>query len=438
MQEIRVRFAPSPTGDLHLGGARTALFNFFFARHNKGTFILRIEDTDLQRSHQKAVETIINGLKWLGLDWDEGPFFQSQRLEIYQKYARQLLQEGKAREIEGKAIQFICPKEKIIIHDLIRGPIEFDLSLINDFVILKSDGNPTYNFACAIDDSLMKISHVIRGDDHISNTPRQAILCKNLNFALPHFAHVPMIHGADNQRMSKRHGATSILEYEKQGYLPEAMLNYLARLGWGYQDQEVFSKKELVEKFTIERVKKTPAIFDLEKLNWLNSYYIKNSLPERIFDLCLPYLEKEFGSFAKKEESPEEYKKLVKIIRLFQDRIKTLGEITGLSCYFFKEVEEYDAQGVEKYFKGPKAKDILKNLAENLGKLENFSVPEIEKSFKFLAENMQLKLGQIIHPCRLALTGRTVTPGIYDVVEILEKAETLKRLEKAIEFIMHF
>lgn len=438
MQEIRVRFAPSPTGDLHLGGARTALFNFLFARHNQGKFILRIEDTDLQRSHQKAVETIINGLKWLGLDWDEGPFFQSQRLEIYKKYARQLLQEGKAREIEGGAIQFICPKEKITVHDLIRGPIEFDLSLINDFVILKSDGNPTYNFACAIDDSLMKISHVIRGDDHISNTPRQAILCKNLNFALPQFAHVPMIHGPDNQRMSKRHGATSVLEYEKKGYLPEAMLNYLARLGWGYQDQEVFSKKELIKKFTIERVKKTPAIFDLEKLNWLNSHYIKNSLPERIFGLCLPYLEKEFGSFAKKEESPEEYKKLVKIIRLFQDRMKTIEEITDLSRYFFKEVEEYDAQGLEKHLKNENAKAILENLKEKLSNLEKFDKEHIEQAFKDMAEKQGLKLGQIIHPCRLALTGRTVTPGIYDVVEILGKETAQKRLQKAIEHIEKF
>jgi glutamyl-tRNA synthetase len=475
---VRVRFAPSPTGALHIGGARTALFNWLFARNQKGKFILRIEDTDRTRSTLEAEKAIFEGLEWLGLDWDEGPqvggpfgpYYQTERKEIYLKFAQQLLEEGKAyycfctpeelekkrKEAEArkeaprydghcrklseaeikkklesgllKVIRFLLPPVgETKVEDLIRGKVIFKNELLDDFVILKSDGFPTYNFACVVDDHLMEITHVIRGDDHLSNTPRQILLYQAFGWALPKFAHIPMILGKDRTRLSKRHGATSVIAYRDLGYLPEAMLNYIAKLGWGCGNQEIFSREELIEKFSLEGVNKNPAIFDLEKLNWLNGQYIRKILPERLVDLCEPLLIETYGT--------HDFDYLRKVVTIFHDRLVLISDIVPLSNYFFKDDYQYDPKGVEKYFKPEITKKILETLKERLAKVDPFTRENIETVFKGLAEEMKVKLGEVIHPCRLALTGRTESPPMYDVVEILGKEKTIKRLEKAISFL---
>ncbi|MCX5750319.1 MAG: glutamate--tRNA ligase [Candidatus Saganbacteria bacterium] len=483
-QEIRVRFAPSPTGYLHVGGARTALFNWLFAKHHGGKFILRIEDTDRQRSTEAAIKAIFQGMEWLGMEWDEGPkiggaygpYFQTERLATYKEYIEKLLTTGKAyycfctpeeldqqrkeaaerkeapryngkcrkltdQEIEtllksGKpyVIRFRLPQEgTTVIHDLVKGDVSFENELLDDFVIMKSDGFPTYNFAAVVDDSLMKITHVIRGEDHISNTPRQILLYEALGLPMPQFGHIPMILGTDRSRLSKRHGATSVIEYRDLGYLPEAMVNYLARLGWSHGDQEIFSREQLIELFSLDRVAKTGAIFDTEKLKWLNSLYIRQSLPERIYDLAMPFLEKAFETYNKldKEKTGIEY--IMKVIQILQDRLVLIADISYLAQYFFDDHIEYDPQAKEKYFTNPKAKEYLERIKAELEKLSGFTKPEIEAAFKGLAKEMGIKLGEIIHPTRLALTGRSESPGIYDVVEILGKEKVTARLQAALE-----
>lgn len=468
---VRVRFAPSPTGALHLGGGRTALFNWLFVRHNKGKFILRIEDTDRTRSTREAVKAIFDGMEWLGMDWDEGPrvggnfgpYLQTERLEIYKKYAEQLLKEDKAyccfctaeelakkrKEAQARkeaprydnkcrkisqeeinklkssgapyVIRFKMPAGgNTIVEDLIRGKVEFQNDVLDDFVIMKSDGFPTYNFAAVIDDHLMEITHVIRGDDHLSNTPRQILLYQAFGWKPPEFAHIPMILGADKARLSKRHGATSVIDYSTLGYLPEAMLNYLARLGWGYKDQEIFSRQELIEKFNLGGVSKNPAIFDIDKLNWLNGQYIRSALPERVVDLCEPLLIDAYGN--------HDIAYITRVVTLFLDRIKVIPDIVPLTAYFFKDDYEFDPEVVKKYLKKDETPKILKELKERLGKMEPFTKSEIEKVFKGLAGDLNVKLGIVIHPCRAMLTGRKESPGMYDVVEVLGKEKALKRL----------
>lgn len=320
-QPVRVRFAPSPTGHLHIGGVRTALFNWLFARHNKGSFILRIEDTDRQRSNKAFLDEILESLRWLGLDWDEGPCFQAQRLDLYRKYSRQLLKDKKAYRVNGQdAIMFKVPAEQVKINDLVHGKIEFDNRLLKDFVIQKSDGYPTYNFACVVDDYDMKITHVIRGDDHISNTPKQTVLYHALNFETPEFAHIPLIMGAHKLRLSKREGATAVNYYREQGYLSDALVNFLALMGWSPgKNQEIIDRDGLVSKFSLEKVVKTSAIFNPDKLDWINSQYIKKLGTEELVRLTSPFL-------------GEENKELIK---LFQGRIKTLLEIKEQTDYFF-------------------------------------------------------------------------------------------------------
>jgi glutamyl-tRNA synthetase len=472
---VRVRFAPSPTGALHIGGARTALFNWLFARNQKGKFILRIEDTDRERSTLEANRAIFEGLEWLGLDWDEGPnvggpfgpYHQTERVEIHQKHAQQLLNEGKAyycfctpeeldrkrkeaearkeaprydghcrklseaeikKKVESgipKVVRFLLPPVgETVVDDLVRGKVVFKNELLDDFVILKSDGFPTYNFACVVDDRLMETTHVIRGDDHLSNTPRQILLYQAFGWALPKFAHIPMILGKDKARLSKRHGATSVIEYSRLGYLPEAMLNYIAKLGWGCGNQEIFSREELIEKFSLAGVNKNPAVFDVEKLNWLNGQYIRKILPERLFDLCEPLLIEAFGT--------HDLAYMKKVVTAFHDRLVLIPDIVTLSGYFFKDAFEYDPKGVEKYFKPENSRKILETLKERLGKVDPFTKENIEPVFKQLAAEMNVKLGVIIHPCRLALTGRLETPPMYDVVEILGKEKVLQRLTKCL------
>jgi len=468
---IRVRFAPSPTGALHLGGARTALFNWLFARRHQGKFILRIEDTDRQRSTQEDIKAILDGMEWLGLDWDEGPnlggpfgpYFQTERLEIYQKYAQQLLDSGKAylcfctpdelaekrkqaearkeaprydgqcrklssAEIEKlkdskipRVIRFLMPAGEVtLVSDLIRGKVEFENDVLDDFVIMKSDGFPTYNFAAVVDDHLMEITHVIRGDDHLSNTPRQVLLYQALGWNPPVFAHIPMILGPDKARLSKRHGATSVIEYKTLGYLPEAVFNYIAKLGWGHKDQEVFSRQELTELFSLDGVTKNAAIFNYEKLNWLNGHYIRAALPERIVALCEPLLLEAYGQ--------QDFNYLSRVVKLFLDRLKLIPEIVPLTEYFFKDDFAFEEKAVNKYLKTEEAPQILKLLKERLSKVEPFARDEIEKVFKALVEELKLKLGNLIHPCRAAVSGRTETPPMYDVLEVLGKEKVLKCL----------
>ena len=475
---VRVRFAPSPTGALHIGGARTALFNWLFARHHKGKFILRIEDTDRERSTLESNKAIFHGLEWLGLDWDEGPniggphapYYQTGRVETHRGFADQLVKEGKAyycfctpeelkkrreesearkeaprydgtcrklseaaiaQKLAGgipKVIRFLLPPVgETTVEDLVRGNVVFKNELLDDFVILKSDGFPTYNFACVIDDHLMEITHAIRGDDHLSNTPRQILLYQAFGWHLPQFAHIPMILGKDKARMSKRHGATSVIDYREIGYLPEAILNYIAKLGWGCGDQEIFSREELIEKFSLDGVTKNPAVFDMEKLNWLNGQYIRKILPERLIDLCEPLLIQAYGN--------HDFEYISKVIKVFHDRLVLIPDIVPLSEYFFKDHFEYDPKAVEKYFKTENAKVILSSLRDRLEKVEPFIKANIEPVFKDLAAELNVKLGLIIHPCRLAVSGRTETPPMYDVVEVLGKEKVIQRLGLAIAFL---
>jgi glutamyl-tRNA synthetase len=476
---VRVRFAPSPTGALHIGGARTALFNWLFARHHGGVFILRIEDTDRERSTVEANRAIFHGLEWLGIDWDEGPniggeygpYYQTERLALHQKHAEQLVEEGKAyycfcsseelaqkrKEAEArkeaprydgkcrklaeieikqllasgkpKVIRFLLPPTgETVVDDQIRGRVVFQNEVLDDFVILKSDGFPTYNFACVVDDHLMEITHVIRGDDHLSNTPRQILIYQAFDWKLPKFAHIPMIMGKDRARLSKRHGATSVIDYNAMGYLPEAMLNYIVKLGWGCGDQEIFSREELIAKFTLGDVSKNPAIFDTDKLNWLNGQYIRKILPERLVDLCEPLLIEAYGT--------HDIGYITKVVSAFHDRLVLIPEIVALSSYFFRDDFEYDPKGVEKYFKTENARQILTALNEQLSKTEPFVKQNIEPVFKGLATEMNVKLGVVIHPCRLALTGRLESPPMYDVVEILGKEKVLTRLSHTIKSLL--
>ena len=472
---IRVRFAPSPTGALHIGGARTALFNWLYARSQGGKFILRIEDTDRQRSTTEANKAIFQGLKWLGLDWDEGPnvggdygpYYQTERLEIHQKHIEQLVKEGKAyycfctpeelakkreesakrkeaprydnkcrelseaevkKNIESgkpKVVRFRLPSTgDTIVRDLIRGDVTFKNEVLDDFVIQKSDGFPTYNFACVVDDHLMEISHVIRGDDHLSNTPRQILLYLALGWKPPKFAHIPMILGKDKARLSKRHGATSVITYSDMGYLPEAVLNYIAKLGWGHGDQEIFSREELIKLFRLKGVNKSSGIFDTDKLNWLNGKYIRQILPERLFTLCEPLLIEAYGS--------HDVAYMTKVVGVLHDRLVLIPDIVPLSKYFFVDDFEYDQQAVAKHFTSDPAKKILEALKEKLAQFCPFTKDKIEPVFKDLANELGVKLGVVIHPCRLALTGTLQSPPMYDLVEILGQKKVVERIEKAI------
>lgn len=473
-QGIRVRFAPSPTGYLHIGGARTALFNWLFARHNNGKFILRIEDTDRSRSTEEFIEAIIDGLKWLGLDWDEGPFRQTDRFDVYRQYVDRLINEGKAyycycspEELEERrkealarglplkydgrcrdlkkiqdstfkiqekkpAVRFKMPQSgQTIVDDLIRGRIVFDNEQLDDLIILRSDGTPTYNLTVVVDDVDMRISHVIRGDDHLNNTPKQIHIYRAFNYEPPLFAHLPMILGHDRTRLSKRHGATSVLSYRDIGYLPDALVNYIVRLGWSYGDQEIFTRKELIEFFTLENIGKASAIFNPEKLLWLNSQYIMNTTSERLADLVTPFLVKD-GII--KEEGEINRGWLAKAIDILKERSKTLKELANSLRYYIAEDIQYDEKAKARFLTRENA-DLLMELKDALSVLEIFSAIEIENVFRRIIENKGLKLGVLAQPVRVAVTGGTASPGIFEVLEVLGKDKTLRRLEKAIKEI---
>lgn len=425
---VRVRFAPSPTGYLHIGGARTALFNYFFARHNKGKFILRIEDTDKQRSEKKYLDAILEDLHWLGIHWDEDPYFQSQRFSIYQEYAEKLLAADKAYR-EEEAIIFKMPAEKLKINDLIHGEIEFDTSLLKDLVIIKSDASPTYNFACALDDALMEISHIIRGDDHISNTPKQIALYQALGLKLPVFAHIPLIVDKERKRLSKRAGAQPAGYYREQGYFAPALLNYLSLLGWSPKnDREVVSEKEIIEQFRLEDVNKTAAAFDSEKLSWMNGQYIKELGVAKLTDMLIPLIEKAGYRY-------EDRKWLQDVVKLFQERIKTLNDFVDSARFFFVKELTYEAKAKEKYLAQEGVKENFRALIDEFEKLGQFDIQAIETAMRSLAERLGVKAAKLIHPARVALTGTAVSPPLFETIMLLGKETTLERLNQAIQKI---
>ncbi|UVT18788.1 MAG: glutamate--tRNA ligase [Nitrospira sp.] len=466
MNQVRVRFAPSPTGFLHIGGVRTALFNWLFARQQQGTFILRIEDTDQSRSTDESIQAIIEGMEWVGLDWDEGPFRQTERMDLYRSHAMRLLEAGqaywcicKAEELEARrkeaeakglsprydgrcrnlgianppsdaALRFKAPQEgQTVVHDLIKGKIVFDNTVLDDLIILRSNGYPTYNFSVVVDDALMRITHVVRGDDHLTNTPRQVPIFEALGFAVPRFGHLPMILGSDKTRLSKRHGATSIMAYKDMGYLPDAMVNYLVRLGWSHGDQELFTRQELIEKFSWDHVQKSPAVFNPDKLLWMNAEYIKTSPPHQVAQALVPLLEQ--AGFKKEVESVSD-DWLTQLVVLVKERAKTLLEMVEWVKPYFGQSVIFEAEAARKFLTSAIA-PTLNKLTTRLEAFPTFSKLEWEHSFKQVVEEEGMKMGQLAQPVRVALTGRTASPGLFEVMEILGRERTLFRLREGIE-----
>ncbi|MFH0739095.1 MAG: glutamate--tRNA ligase [Candidatus Omnitrophota bacterium] len=424
---IRVRFAPSPTGNLHIGGARTALFNWLYAQAKNGKFILRIEDTDQLRSKKEFLDEITNSLGWLGFSWDE-IYYQSQRFSLYKEQAEKLLKEGSAyieKSPQGAtAIIFKVKPQKIKVRDLIRGEIEFDASTIKDQVLIKSDGTPTYNFACVVDDATMSISHVIRGDDHISNTPKQVLLYEALGFKVPEFAHLPLILGAEGGRLSKRTGATAISDYRKMGYLPQALVNYLLLLSWAPgENREVIEINEAIKLFDIQNVNKAAATFDLDKLNWFNNQYLKKADPQKLADELIPIL-LEQGYF-QKDNIDKGY--LLEIIKLFQARLNTLNDFISWADFFFLKEITPDPQAQAKFLGTDLSKEFSL-FAERLGGLKDFDISSIETSFRKLIKELGIESKKLIHPIRVALTGKTIGPGLFEVIYYLGKERTRERL----------
>lgn len=424
----KVRFAPSPTGNLHIGGGRTALFNWLFARATGGKFVLRIEDTDQLRSKAEFVEEILNSLTWLGFTWDEIDY-QSKRLSLYREYAEKLLSDGLAytekTEGKGEAVIFKVQPQPVKISDLIRGHIEFDSSTIKDQVLIKSDGSPTYNFACVVDDALMGITHVIRGDDHISNTPKQILMYKAMGFSLPSFAHLPLIMGTEGGRLSKRTGATAISDYRALGYLPEALVNYLLLLSWSPGDnREIIDTKEAIGLFDIKQVNKTAAAFDLKKLDWLNNQYIMKADTAALADALVPLLlSKKFISDNFDRNS------LISLVKLFQPRLTHIYDFPDQAEYLFLDDITFDETAKAKFL----SKDFSREFAffiERLEKLPDFTVAAIEECFRMLVKDLGLEVKHLIHPVRVALTGRTTGPGLFELIYFLGLERTKDRLKK--------
>ncbi len=462
-KKVRTRFAPSPTGFLHVGGARTALFNWLYSRRHGGDFILRVEDTDQARSTEESTRAILDAMTWLTLNWDEGPYFQAQRVDIHRQMVEKLLAEDKAYfcdctpdELEeqrrvalaegrkpkygghcrerglkrgpGVAVRFRCPDQGVtVVDDLIKGRVTFSNEELDDLVIERGDGYPTYNFAVVVDDALMEITHVIRGDDHLNNTPRQILLYQALGCNVPLFGHLPMILGADKTRLSKRHGATSVMAYKEMGYLPEALLNYLVRLGWSHGDQEIFSREELIALFTLEAVGKSAAIFNPEKLLWLNQHYIKAAADERIVDDMKPFW-KELGL----EPRTREFARAV--VADLKPRVKTLVELAHAGAFYFQGDVRYDEKAAGEFLTIQAVK-ILRELIAEMPSQEDFSKEAIDSFLRGFAQRRELKLKTIIPPLRVALTGKTVSPGIDEVIVTLGKAETIRRMHNAIAYI---
>ncbi len=465
MSQLRVRFAPSPTGFLHVGGARTALFNWLLARKEGGVFILRIEDTDLERSTKESVDAILEGMSWLGLEWDEGPFYQTESFPLYKQQVQRLLDEGKAykcfcsseeleekrnramqegrkpkydgtcRELNGEAdgrpyvVRFRAPQGGVTgFDDLIKGTITFPNEELDDLIIQRTDGSPTYNFCVVIDDATMAITTVIRGDDHVNNTPRQIQLYEALGYPVPRFAHVPMILGADKARLSKRHGATSVIAYRDMGFLPEALLNYLVRLGWSHGDDEIFSREEMIEKFAITSVGRSASVFNTEKLLWLNAHYIKSSTPERLAELLLPHLSRRGVTTA---GGPA----LEKVIVTLQERAQTLEEMADRALFFYQAPVSYDEAALARFDKNH-LQSVFSAVGEKLAAAVAVEPAAIDALFKEICSENGWKMGQVGQPVRIALSGGTQAPGIGEIVAALGSDETLARLQKAREYVI--
>ena len=475
---VRTRFAPSPTGSLHIGNVRSGLFAYLYARHTGGQFILRIDDTDRERSTTESLEEILADLKWLGMEWDEGPpdptYFQTNRVERHREAALKLLRERKAypcyctaEELDAKrkqaerehrkpvydrkcrsldfpddlelpdraagrnyTIRFAAPLDgETVVDDLVKGRIVFQNSELDDFIIVRSDGSPVYNFASILDDVDLRVTHIVRGDDHVSNTPRQMQIASALGYAPPKFAHLPQVLGSDGSRLSKRHGATSVSEYRETGYFPEALLNYLARLGWSHGDQEIFSKNELVEFFSFDECGQSAGLFNPEKLLWLNFHYMK--------ERPLPQLAREVRPFIEKRgfPIPGDDAWLQKMIATLRERAKTLAELAGFASFYLKDQIEIDPKAAAKFLK-PEILEPMRALADELNAHEGeLTEPAAQEIFERVLARFNLKLGQLAQPVRVAITGGTVSPGIYEVIGVLGKARTVDRLSAAVRLI---
>jgi glutamyl-tRNA synthetase len=479
---VRVRFAPSPTGFLHVGGARTALFNWLFARHTGGTFILRIEDTDVARRVEGGLEAIMEGFRWLGLDWDEGPeaggdygpYVQSQRLELYRAAAERMVQQGNAyycfcsperleamrkeqaaskqtlgydrlcRSLSAKeraakeaagikpVVRFKVPLEgRTGFHDLIYGDIVFENSSIDDFVMLKSDGYPTYQLANVVDDHAMKISHVMRAEEWISSTPRHLLMYQALGYEPPQFAHVPDVLNTDRRKLSKRHGDVSVAEYREKGYLPEAMINFLVLLGWSLDDKtEIMTRQQLVENFSLERISRTGSIFNTEKLDWMNGVYIRSLPVEDLTNRVFPFMEKDLPHDVKR---PLDISYIRQIVPLIRERINTLKDAATYADFFFVDKLEYEATMlVGKKMTAETALKVLKGSAEKLSSMGDFNRDLLENTLRHLADDLGLKAGQLFNILRVATTARDATPPLFETMEVLGKERCLKRIKVAI------
>lgn len=460
---IRTRFAPSPTGYLHIGGARTALFSWLYARRHGGRFVLRIEDTDLERSTAESVNAILEGMTWLGLEYDEGPFYQTQRFERYNDAIDELMKKGLAyrcnctkdrldrlreeqmrRKIkprydghcrgrtvdsdEPHVVRFRSPGTgQVQVDDLVRGTVVYQNAELDDLILRRTDGSPTYNLTVVIDDLDMQVSHVIRGDDHLNNTPRQVNIIHALGQEPPRYAHVPMILGEDGSRLSKRHGAVSVMQFRDQGILPEALLNYLVRLGWSHGDQEIFSLDELVELFDIEDVNRAAASFDMEKLLWLNQHYIKAGDPAHIAHLLSPHM-------GKLEIDPALGPDLVEVVKVQQERARTLVEMAQISVFFYKDFARFDEQAAKKHLR-PVAAGALEKLRICLAAQANWTPESLHRTVMDVAEQLDVKLGKVAQPLRVAIAGRAASPSIDMTLYLVGREATLRRIDKALDYI---
>lgn len=461
---VATRFAPSPTGYLHVGGARTALYSWLYTKNKGGKFVLRIEDTDIERSTQEAIDAILEGMQWLGLDWDDGPYYQTKRFDRYKELIQQLLDEGKAYKCfmpaaeldkireeqmtkgekprypgtwrertdhpEGQpyAIRFKNPLEgKVVINDHIRGKIEIANSELDDLIIQRSDGTPTYNFCVVVDDWDMGITHVVRGEDHINNTPRQINILQALGAPVPEYAHVSMILGDDGKKLSKRHGAVSVMQYRDDGYLPQALLNYLVRLGWSHGDQEIFSKEEMIELFNLDAISSSASAFNTDKLIWLNQHYMK-TLPASEVAEHLKWHFEQLGVNTDNGPALEE------VIAIQAERVKTLKELAQISQYFYQEYEEFDAGAAKKHLR-PVAKDALELVATKLAAVEEWQPENIQAAINNTAEELGVGMGKVGMPLRVAVTGSGNSPSLDVTLNLLNKQQIAQRIDKALKFI---
>lgn len=461
---VRTRFAPSPTGYLHIGGARTALYSWLYARKHDGIFVLRIEDTDRERSTEESVQAIIDSMKWLGLDYDEGPFYQTQRYDRYQAVIEQLLKEDKAyrcycskERLETLRAEQLAKKQKprydghcreakptkskkpyvirfrnpqtgtVEFDDQVHGTTSFKNSELDDLVLMRSDGHPTYNFSVVVDDMDMNITHVIRGDDHLNNTPRQINIFRALGAEPPVYAHLPMILGSDGQRLSKRHGAVSVMQYQEEGYLPEALLNYLVRLGWSYGDQEIFSREEMIKLFDVSNVNKAAASFNPEKLLWLNQHYIKTCDPQELAKKLAEQL-RQLGVDLK--QGPD----VLEVLLVQRERAKTLAEMAEKSLYFYQDFDDYEEKAAAKNLT-PDIIPALEAVRDELEGLDDWSDEAIHQMIIEIADDMELKLGRIAQPLRVALTGDMISPSIDATLRLIGRKRAIKRLNKALKYI---